>query len=76
MRSGQGDTPEIRAIYAQAMREELLIQRCPVFDLPELGKKLHVDHRIPLARGGRHEAGNLQILPIGINMRKGVSCRP
>lgn len=74
MRSGQGDTPEIRAIYAQAMREQALIQRCPVFDLPELGKKLHVDHRIPLAKGGRHEASNLQILPIGINMRKGVSC--
>jgi hypothetical protein len=74
MRSGQGDTPEIRAIYAQAIREQALIQRCPVFDIPELGKKLHVDHRIPLAKGGLHAVSNLQILPIGINMRKGVSC--
>lgn len=74
MRSGEGDTPEIRAIYAKAMQEEALIQRCPVFDLPELGKKLHVDHVIPLSRGGRHVIGNLQILPIGINMRKGTSC--
>jgi 5-methylcytosine-specific restriction endonuclease McrA len=74
IRSGQGDTPEIRAIYAQAMQEEALILRCPVFDLPELGKKLHVDHRIPLAKGGKHEASNLQILPIGINLRKGTSC--
>lgn len=74
MRTGQGDTPEVRAIYAQAMHEEALIQRCPVFDLPELGKKLHVDHRVPLAKGGLHEASNLQILPIGINMRKGISC--
>lgn len=70
MRSGQPNTPEIRAIYAQAMREEALIQCCPVFDIPELGKKLHVDHIIPLARGGRHEAANLQILPAGINCRK------
>lgn len=48
--------------------------RCPVFDLPELGKKMHVDHIRPLARGGKHEASNLQILPIGINMRKGTKC--
>lgn len=29
----------------------------------------------PVKRGGKHEAGNLQILPIGINMRKGVKCQ-
>jgi len=74
MRSGEGDTPEIRAIYAEALALEKVIAVCPVFDLPELGKKLHVDHIVPLAKGGRHEASNLQILPIGLNMRKGVSC--
>jgi len=42
--------------------------------LPELGHKMHVDHVIPLARGGLHHEDNLQILPAGINMRKGVSC--
>jgi 5-methylcytosine-specific restriction endonuclease McrA len=75
MRSGANDNDAIRAIYAEAMRVERIIACCPVFDLPELGKKMHVDHIIPLARGGKHEADNLQILPIGINMRKGVKCR-
>lgn len=76
MRSGQGNTPAIKAVYTQQAAEQLIVDRyrCPVFDLPELGRKLHVDHRIPLARGGRHEAANLQIIPIGINMRKGVRC--
>lgn len=74
MRSGQPDDPAIRAIYAEATRIEALIQPCPVFDLPELGKKIHVDHVIPLSKGGKHAASNLQLLPIGLNMRKGVSC--
>lgn len=72
MRSGGGDSPAIKAIYAEAMRIEAIIQCCPVFDLPELGKKMHVDHIRPLSKGGAHHEDNLQILPIGINMRKGV----
>lgn len=74
LRSGEGDTPAIRAIYAQATREEALIQRCPLFDLPELGKKMQVDHITPLARGGRHEISNLQIMAGGLNLRKGAKC--
>ena len=74
MRSGQGDNDAIRAIYAEAMRIEQVTAFCPVFDLPELGHKMHVDHVIPLARGGPHHEDNLQILPIGLNMRKGVKC--
>lgn len=73
-RSGQGDNAAIRAIYAEAVEIERLVANCPLFDLPELGHKMHVDHRIPLARGGLHHEDNLQILPAGINMRKGVSC--
>jgi 5-methylcytosine-specific restriction endonuclease McrA len=74
MRAQAGDNAEIREIYAEAMRIEQIVACCPVFDLPELGKKMHVDHIRPLARGGRHVASNLQILPIGINMRKGTKC--
>lgn len=74
LRSGQSDDPEIKAIYAEAIRVEALIQNCPVFDLPELGKKIHVDHIMPLSKGGRHVASNLQLLPIGLNMRKGSKC--
>ncbi len=76
LRSGQGDDPAIRAIYAEAMRIEALIQNCPLFDLPELGKKIHVDHIKPLSKGGKHVASNLQLLPIGLNMRKGVKWKP
>lgn len=74
-RAGMGgpeDRAAVRAIYAQAIETERLIANCPVFDLPELGKKMHVDHIIALANGGRHVASNLQILPAGLNMRKGV----
>lgn len=74
IRSGEGDTPAIRALYAQALHEERLIQPCPLFDLPELGKKLHVDHVHPLSKGGRHVIENLQILPVGLNLRKGAKC--
>lgn len=65
-------TQEIKAIYDRAIELEKIISPCPVFDLPELGKKLHVDHIRPIARGGRHVASNLQILPIGLNLRKGA----
>jgi 5-methylcytosine-specific restriction endonuclease McrA len=72
--AGGEDSPEIREIYAEAARVEALVANCPVFDLPEIGKKMHVDHIIPIARGGEHKIGNLQILPIGLNMRKGIKC--
>lgn len=74
MRASSGDDRAIRVIYAEAMRVERIVACCPVFDIPELGKKMHVDHIMPLSKGGRHEASNLQILPIGINMRKGSKC--
>jgi len=74
MRSGSGDDDAIRAIYAEAMEVERIVANCPVFDIPEIGKKMHVDHIVPLSRGGLHVADNLQILPIGLNMRKGAKC--
>lgn len=68
----QGDAEAIKAIYKQAVLDQALISVCPVFDDPILGRELHVDHVMPLSKGGRHAAGNLQILPIGLNMRKGA----
>jgi 5-methylcytosine-specific restriction endonuclease McrA len=32
----------------------------------------HIDHRVALARGGRHEAGNLQLLRPACNLSKGA----
>lgn len=75
LRSGQGDDEAIRSIYRLAKEEEALVSKCPVFTLPELGHEFQVDHILPLAKGGLHAANNLQILPKGLNMRKGVTVR-
>jgi len=74
LRASAGDDEAIRAVYDEAFRIQALVANCPVFDLPELGHEMHVDHVMPLARGGKHEASNLQILPKGINLRKGAKC--
>lgn len=54
-----GDDPAIAAIYAQV----------PVLE-DLLGTKLHVDHMMPIAAGGKHEARNLQIVPADVNLTK------
>lgn len=51
----------IAGIYATAAR----ISKCT-------GILHHVDHIMPLARGGLHHQSNLQILPAKINLRKGA----
>ncbi len=54
-----GADPAIAAIYAQVPLLE---------DLMDI--KLHVDHIHPIAKGGKHEASNLQIIPATVNHRK------
>lgn len=61
---------KINQIYINAKRMEQIISVCPVFDDPFLGRKVHVDHIIPLSRGGRHHPDNLQILLMSQNLRK------
>lgn len=39
-----------------------------------LGGKYHLDHIIPIARGGMHEPGNLQILCQRCNLTKSAKC--
>jgi len=51
---------QIKVFYDAAAR----VSRC-------LGIKFHVDHIIPLSRGGRHQQSNLQLLPATLNHRKG-----
>lgn len=49
----------IKCFYNQAYRLE-----------KRFGLKFHVDHIIPIARGGLHEPKNLQVIPKRINQQK------
>lgn len=42
------------------------------YEAMSLGEKFHVDHIIPIAKGGLHIAQNLQILSAKDNLRKGT----
>ena len=53
------DSAIVSSIYGQAQR----VSKC-------LGVTMHVDHILPLSKGGVHEASNLQIIPKTINLRK------
>jgi 5-methylcytosine-specific restriction endonuclease McrA len=55
-------TTEIKQIYA--LRD--------FYSAMSLGENFHVDHIIPIAKGGLHTAYNLQILEAKDNLRKGV----
>lgn len=37
------------------------------------GQKYHVDHIVPISRGGKHHWSNLQILPKDLNLKKGAN---
>lgn len=54
-------TPEIIQMYA--LRDFYIAM--------SLGETFHVDHIIPLAKGGAHTAENLQVIPAIDNLRKG-----
>lgn len=60
-RASPREKRRIKAVYARA-RAMTEARRQP----------FHVDHIIPLARGGRHQADNLQILTAKKNLAKGV----
>ena len=55
-------TPEIKQMYA--LRD--------FYRAMSLGENFHVDHIVPIAKGGLHIAHNLQILEAKDNLRKGA----
>ncbi len=62
-------------VLSEAERVEIkeIYKRCSDLNSRRGGIKWHVDHRIPLIKGGIHHPGNLQILEATANMSKG--CR-
>lgn len=57
-------TPEIVQMYA--LRD--------FYKAMSLGEEFHVDHIVPLSKGGAHVHTNLQVIPAIDNLRKGASC--
>lgn len=59
-----GETsPQIKQLYA--LRD--------FYRSMSLGEEFHVDHIIPLSRGGLHSFENLQVIPAICNLRKGAT---
>lgn len=56
-------TKEVRRVYA--LRD--------FYAAMSLGEKFHVDHIIPLSKGGKHEVNNLRVIPAIDNLRKGAT---
>jgi len=57
-------TPEVVQMYA--LRD--------FYRAMSLGEEFHVDHIVPLSKGGAHVHTNLQVIPAIDNLRKGASC--
>lgn len=73
MRAGLGagrNDQAILAIYSEAKAIERKLAACVECDDP-LELAMHVDHIVPLARGGRHAIENLRIVSARENLRKG-----
>jgi 5-methylcytosine-specific restriction endonuclease McrA len=65
-----GDRAAMQGIYREARTSKKV--RCYLHGgLIPLGER-HVDHVIPLAKGGRHAASNLAIACASCNCRKGT----
>lgn len=65
----------IREIYQKAMEWQELRKSVRISDNP-MDWQVHVDHIIPLCKGGRHVAENLQILSARDNLAKGGNIPP
>lgn len=66
---------DISAIYDSATKLEQKLRACVECD-DDLELQVHVDHIIPISRGGRHAPENLQLLSGRENLEKGTSLCP
>lgn len=56
---------------ARLVRKDLADMKALYMKAASMGPRYHVDHIIPLSRGGRHCLANLRIVTKQFNMRKG-----
>lgn len=64
----QGDRHDVAAFYRAVRSSRVVI--CVYCRLAVLGRKAHIDHVIPLARGGEHKRANLAAACETCNRRK------
>ena len=68
-----GQTPEMTSDELRRIEDMYWLAK----DLRAVsGQEYHVDHIMPLARGGLHHPDNLQILPADLNLSKGAKLPP
>lgn len=72
MKAGGGHKdPLVAYVYQQARLLENKLRACVACD-DDLELQVHVDHVVPLSRGGRHELVNLMVVSGKENLRKGA----
>lgn len=64
--------PAVGALYLEARLLEEKIRACVASD-SDLDLQVHVDHIVPLSRGGLHTLSNLRIVSGRHNLEKGAS---
>lgn len=67
------DNANRRALIRNELSAEVVAVYClrDFYRSMSLGEEFHVDHIVPLSRGGKHCADNLQVIPAIDNLRKG-----
>lgn len=67
------DNAKRRSMIDSVKNERILALYClrDFYEAMSLGDRFHVDHIVPLSRGGKHEITNLQVIPAIDNLRKG-----
>lgn len=69
----QADNAKRRGLIRDGLSKSVVLLYClrDFYQAMSLGEAFHVDHIVPLSRGGAHSADNLQVIPAIDNLRKG-----
>lgn len=67
------DNASRRSLIRSEMSTDIVAVYClrDFYRSMSLGEEFHVDHIVPLSRGGKHCVDNLQVIPAIDNLRKG-----